>query len=119
MKTRFFDLAKNISLKSSHHQHKMGCVIVRKNKVVSLGFNEIKTHTRSIHKYNMLHAEISAIIGCSFEDLRGSEAYIFRQRKDGGLAMARPCEACRLALARAGIAKVYYTSESGYQEEDV
>lgn len=117
MKKRFFELAKRLSFKSNHPQHKLGCVITRKNKVISFGFNEIKTHTKSNHKYKMLHAEISALIGLPFEELQGCTAYVYRQKKDGSTAIARPCEACRLALSLAGISTVCYTDEEGFKEE--
>ena len=116
MKLKYFDLARKLSVKSTHHQHKLGCVIVKKNKIVGVGFNEVKTHTQSPHPYKMLHAEISALLWNSYKDLEGSEAYVYRERKDGKLALAKPCSACESALRVAKIKKVYYSSETGYQE---
>lgn len=67
----------------------------------------------------MLHAEISAIIGSSYQDLNGCDAYVYRERRDGKLGMSKPCAGCELALKLAGIRKVYYTSEEGFKEKNL
>ena len=117
MKHKFFELARRLSKYSNHHQHKHGCVIVDKNRVVSVGFNKDKTHTKSIHKWNFLHAEISALIGLEFEKTKGCTAYIYRENKSGQPAMSRPCEACEMALKLAGIKKICYSIDNGFKEE--
>lgn len=116
MKNKFFDLAKKLSKKSQHHSYKMGCVIVNKNKVVSLGINKIKTHTKSPHRFKMLHAEIDAVLGIDQEELKGCTAYVYRGTKDGKPAMSKPCPACQTILKEAGIKQVYYTvdNETGF-----
>lgn len=106
---RYFQQAKDWASLSNHHTYKLGCVLVKKNRIVGSGYNQIKTHTKSIHKFNMLHAEISALIGIDAEKLKNSYAFVYRERKDGKPAMAKPCEACELALRQAGVKRVYYT----------
>ncbi len=117
MKLKFFELAKRISYKSDHVQHKMACVLVNKNKVLNVGHNQNKTHPFAKTRYNTLHAEISALIGMGYEDLKGCDAYIYRQTKIGELGMARPCPACYLALKSVGIKNIYYSSPEGYVQE--
>ena len=112
MKIRFFELARRLSKHSDHYQHKLGCVIVRKNKILSVGFNKLSTHPKSPHAYHSLHAEISALIGLSYEDLRYCVAYVYRETKDGKTALARPCPSCERALKLAGIRGVYYTTNT-------
>lgn len=109
MKVKYFHLAKKISLLSNHHQHKMGCVLVKKNRVISLAPNKIQTHPKSKHSYNMLHAEIGAILKADRTDLEGSTAYIYRERKDGTQGMAKPCISCYKMLKEAGVHKVAYS----------
>lgn len=113
MKNKYFELAKKLSYKSSHPKHKLGCVIVNKNKIVSLGFNKIKTHPKSTARYNMLHAEIDALLGNSLNELKGSVAYVFRADKHGLEAMAKPCIECEKALREVGVCQVYYTTRLG------
>lgn len=117
MKQKFFELARKLSYKSSHRQHRLGCVIVKKNQIIGLGFNQIKTHPKSIHKYNMLHAEISALIGIGRADLKGCVAYVYRENRYNKPSNARPCEACMQALTLSGIKKVYYSYDGTYKEE--
>lgn len=116
MKSKFFELAKKLSAKSDHPKHQLGVVIVKKDRVLSLGINKYKTHPRSTHPYRFLHAEMDAIISAK-EDLKNSNAYIYRQTKDGKLGLARPCIHCLKALKEAGIKKIYFTTYTGYFSE--
>ena len=115
MKRKFFELAKKLSAKSNHPKHQLGCVIVDKNRIVSVGFNKIKTHTKSTHAFQMLHAELDAIIGVDKEELRGCTAYLYRNTKNGNLAISKPCLACEMALKEAGVKTVHYTVDGGYE----
>jgi deoxycytidylate deaminase len=119
MKQRFFDLAKKIRVHSDHYQHQLGCVIVKKNRIVSVGFNKLKTHPKSTHKYNSLHAEVDALIKAIPEDCKGAEAYVYREKRTGQLGNARPCASCYSALQAAGIKVIYYSSEEGYKNEKI
>lgn len=116
MKQRFFELCRKLSYSSNHWQHKIGAVVVRKNRVISTGFNQVKTHPKSPHPYFMLHAELAAIIGCSYEELKGATIYVFRQHRNGECAMAKPCPTCEAALRQAGIKKVYYSADNEFKE---
>lgn len=119
MKLKFFELAKRLSKYSDHTQHRHGCIIVHKNRVVSTGYNEKKTHTQSLHKFNYLHAEISALIGLDFEKTKGCTAYIYREDRNGNPAMSRPCVACLETIKRAGIKTIYYSVTNNYAQERI
>lgn len=117
MKQKFFDLAAKLAQQSTHHSHKFGCVIVDKDKIVSVGTNKIKTHPKSGHRFNMLHSELSALFTAKFKDLKGCTAYVYRETNCGATRLAKPCSICEAALREAGIRKVYYTTDSGYEME--
>lgn len=119
MQNKYFELAKKISRKSQHPQHKMGCVIVNRHAVISCAFNSMKSHPVSKTHGNTLHAEISALIGLSYEDTSGGTVYVYRERQDGSLGMARPCPVCMEALKLANIKKVCYSSNEGFVEERI
>lgn len=120
MKLKFFKLAKKLSLKSTHPQFKLGCVLVKRNAIVSLGFNQIKTHPKSVfHPFNQLHAELDAILTADKRELQGSTLYIYRQHANGTLAISRPCKYCRAALVSVGVKKVYFTDDGGYSYENL
>jgi tRNA(Arg) A34 adenosine deaminase TadA len=109
-KTRFFELAKKLSKKSDHHSHKIGVVVTKGNKVISLGFNKLSTHTKSPHPYKSLHAEISALLGV--EDVSNCVAYVYRETKDGKPACSKPCPSCESALRIANLKGVFYTNSN-------
>ena len=115
---KFLDLAKQVSQKSDHHTHKLGCVIARGNKVLGSGFNALKTHPRSPHPFRSIHAEFMATLNAGY-DIKGATAYIFRQQKDGTWATARPCEFCWRFLMDCGIKKVIYSFEGTFKQEDI
>lgn len=115
MKLKHFDLARKLSKKSNHPKFKLGCVIVRGNKIVSIGFNQLKTHPKSVTPYRQLHAELSAILDIEKSILKGCQAYVYREHADGTLAPSRPCQYCRAALSSVGIERVFFTDDSGYK----
>lgn len=45
--------------------------------------------------------------------------FVERRREDGGLAMARPCSACRDMLLRVGVRRVCYSTPDGHVTEHV
>lgn len=118
MKSKFFEIAKTASKLSDHSAHKLGAVIVKKNKIISIGFNKKKTHTKSNHPWKGLHAEVCAIIKTK-KDLIGCTIYVYRETKLGRLATAKPCPSCFLAIKKTGIKEICYTTESGYIKEEV
>lgn len=117
MKLRYFELAKRLTTFSDHHQHSIGSVIVKKNKVISVGYNSIKTHTRSPHAFKSTHSEFKACWGVAPEELKGASIYIYRQLKDGSLGLARPCPSCYSFLKSVGIKTIYYTDYDNYKME--
>lgn len=111
---RMFHLARKMA-KKSKSSHKLGCVIANRNKVISVGHNDMsKTHPKSNSPFRTLHAEVDALIGLSYLETAGCTAYVFREFKDGRYAMAKPCKACELALIKAGIKRVCYTTDNGW-----
>lgn len=120
-----FDIAKVAASHSEHNSVAMGAAIFKKNDLVSIGFNSYKTHSRynKIHSYEnnqtfVLHAEMSAILKAR-RDLRGCDIFVYREYKNGSLAMAKPCIACHAALLEVGIRYIYYTSPEGFIREKI
>lgn len=131
---KYFAFAKGISKFSDFYIDKtskhIGCIIVYKNKVISVGWNTSKEHPlqKEYNKQrnfnvdsckNSLHAEIYALIRCNDIDIDWSKAsiFIYRELANGQKAMARPCEACTKAIKDRGIKTVFYTTENGYAKE--
>ena len=97
---------------------KHSAAVVYKGKIVSVGFNQLKTHPM-MEKFNRnekaiyLHAEIDAIIrainlfGPDF--LSKCDLYVLRLTREGTVANSKPCSGCQKAIDAFGFRKVYHT----------
>lgn len=117
----YFRLAKEASKYSDHHSHKLGSVILLKNKPIAVGTNErYKTHP-IMKKYSSLktiHAELSAILSVkNKQSLEGATMVVYRQKKNGTTALSRPCNICEQILKSFKFGKIIYTTENGYNVE--
>lgn len=119
MKTRFFKLAEKLAQKSDHPDHKHGAVVVYKNSVIGIGFNQNKTHTKSTHEFRTIHAEFSAILNSQQESFENCELYVVRKRKNGELANSKPCNSCARMLRSLGIKRVYFSTDKKEEYESL
>lgn len=119
MKERFFDLAKKMSKKSNHPEYKIGGCIVNNSKIISLGFNKYKTHSRSNHPYKHIHCEMDCILGVDTNSLEGSTLYLYRENKQGTIASSKPCKWCNELIKKAGIKFICYTDYGDFKKERV
>lgn len=111
----FLNMAKDISSKSDHHSHKIGCVIAKGNRILGTGWNVLKTHTKSPHRYKSIHAEFMASLNSG--KISGATAYVFRQQKDGTWANSKPCTSCWKYLIDLGLKEVVYSYEGSFKRE--
>ncbi len=126
---KFFEVAKAMAATSKHHKFRVGANIVVGGQVISVGVNMEKTHPmqkryneyRKIDKpmHHRIHAEIDAILKVIYQlpNLKNAKVFVYRETKDGKMAMARPCPACMAALIDHGIHDIYYSTEYGYAYE--
>jgi deoxycytidylate deaminase len=126
----YFNAAKAISELSDYKQ-KVGCVVVMGHRIISSGCNsQSKCHAvqARLNKENFgyecpgfVHAEIDALRPLLKRrmDLSKASVYVYRQRKDGSLGLARPCGSCMSAIRALNIRNVYYTNEGGYSREEI
>ena len=82
MKQKFFKLAEKLAQKSDHPDHKHGAVLIRKNNVIGIGFNQNKTHSKFTHSFRIIHAELSCILNSHQETFDNCELYVVRKRKN-------------------------------------
>lgn len=119
MKMRYFELAKRLIKFSDHGQHWIGSVIVQKNRVISMGYNSLKTSPKSKHPYKSIHSEMRAIWAANPDELKGASIYVFRQHRDGSLARSFPCQHCYNLIKESGIKRIYYTDYDSYAMEEI
>lgn len=132
-----FKAAREVSFKSDYSgggRPRIGCVIAYKGSILAKGFNTDKTHSVQAH-YNELrykdsgnrylpakgHSECLACAKIKYLDIDFSRVhvYVYRETRDGHIAMARPCPACMKAIRDLGIKYVHYTSNEGYCKEEL
>ncbi|HVT63117.1 MAG TPA: hypothetical protein VHD33_06505, partial [Legionellaceae bacterium] len=78
---KFLNLAREISRESPAIQQKMGSVVVKSGKVISVGIN-----------HGMTHAETSALK--RHMDYRGCDIYVMRWNG----RVSKPCPECELKI---------------------
>ena len=92
--------------KLSACRYRLGAVIYRGRKPISVGVNVIKTHTDHQH-YGQhvisIHAEHAAILKAA-TSVDGCTLYVAR---DGGTT-SMPCVSCRAYMIEAGVSVVVY-----------
>ena len=100
---------------SSAKRLKVGCVIVKDNRIISIGYNGMPSGWDNVcehldyldgkltTKREVLHAETNAIakLAQSTESGKGSELYV----------TVSPCIECAKLIHQVGISKVYYRHE--------
>lgn len=90
--------------------HQLCALVVSKNRVLSVGYNQPKTHPISKDTtMQQLHAEMHAMIRCADKDLQNADVVVARTRPSGKPGLAKPCGICQGILTRFGVRRVFYT----------
>ena len=97
----------------------VAAVVTQGSKIISTGRNTWRVDpfiNRNYASYCTAHAEVEALRAArrTKASLVDAVIYVFRWHKDGTLAVARPCEACRKALAAHGIVWACYSTHADY-----
>lgn len=102
----FMDLAHRAATRSEDPKTKVGAVLVKDNRIVSMGYNGAPRGidlapevwaSKDKHRY-VLHAELNCILFADREDREGADLYVTHS----------PCMECVKIIQAAGIANVYY-----------
>ena len=102
----FMKTAQLASVRSPCERLQVGCVLVKNNRLISMGYNgflggcEHKSIVRDNHEQATIHAEINAVTDAAKRgvSIDGAEAYVTHY----------PCLNCYKALASSGVKKIYY-----------
>ena len=105
----FIDIASLSSIRSPCSRLKVGCVLVKENRIISMGYNGFLSgcpHKSIIvdnHEQATIHAEINAITDAAKRGVSvdGSTAYITHH----------PCLNCYKALAASGVQQIIYAED--------
>ena len=95
----------------------LGAVIVKSNRVLSVGWNRDQNDPANLDMVDIkrgkasTHAEIDAIAHCG--DTHGATIYVGRILRSGGVGPARPCSHCLTNIETSGIKSVWWTDYNG------
>lgn len=99
---------------STFWKHKLGAVVVKGNRILSTGSNELR-YTKELREPT-LHAEAAAILKMlkshRQHDLAGADLYVSRICPSGRVGLAKPCSNCMALIRSVGIKEVHYTTNS-------
>lgn len=128
----FIEIAKVVSSRSTCLRRRYGAVIVKKNVIVSTGYNGSPRGAVNCDETGMcvreelrvppgqryelceaVHAEQNAIINGSPERMEGAVIYIAGFESDRSLAASSPCLLCKRMIINAGIKKVVFLKKDG------
>jgi deoxycytidylate deaminase len=119
----FIHLAEKVASLSTHY-NKIGAVITRKRRVISVGTNKNKLHAKQINPHtdiigSNIHAELDAIIKAPYFLLEGSNIYVVRLFKNNSMGLARPCKSCINILKQYRIKYMIYSTNESWEKEKV
>lgn len=136
MNERFFKFAREAMLKSDYNgsgsSPRIGAVAVYKGSIIAEAWNTDKTsplqNRYNIYRYNnpllpaKSHCETQLIQRIRWKfgnNLKWDKVdiYLYRELKNGSLAMSRPCKSCLHLLIDSGITHIFYTTDNGFAEE--
>jgi len=104
-----------ISSRSPDKRLKVGCVLVRNNHVISMGYNgflpkvEHQSFMENGHEQATVHAEQNSIADCAKRGVETENAIAYITHY--------PCINCFKILASSGISKIYYRDD--YRNHDL
>lgn len=112
MASKVYEVAKEMALNNGHQFH-LAALLWRRGKLIRIGINSDRSNPSFTRFYedgtsSCTHAEMDAL-----EVARpGDYLEVIRWKKNGKIAMAKPCEYCQLRIRRLDI-NVRYTDEHG------
>ena len=128
----YFNLAHNACFYSDSPRTRLGAILVYKNKILSIGWNQNKTSPlqKSLNRergydveasnaYNTLHAEVNCLLKVKDLDIDWGKTsiFVYRIKKNGDSGLARPCKGCQALIKSLGIKNVYYSTDDGWGYE--
>lgn len=102
----YIDIANSISKHSKAERKKVGAVLVKENRIISVGYNGTPSgfdnvcEENNVTKPEVIHAESNCIVKCarSNENSDGSVLYV----------TLSPCLECAKLIIQSGIKEIYY-----------
>lgn len=95
--------------------------IFKKNSLVSVGWNTLKTHPKTIECYpyhqKATHGEALAIIRGRLENYSGHDLYVIRVDNRGQINYSKPCKFCETFIEFMKFDNVFYSDDNGQMKQ--
>lgn len=114
--SKWMNLASKVA-RHSEVNYQLGAVIVRGGNVLETGFNKKRNNAANCDKIEdaHTHAEMDALKNCS--NPKGATLYVCRVlASEDHLSTSKPCHRCAYEMQEAGIKKVVYINDDGFEE---
>jgi tRNA(Arg) A34 adenosine deaminase TadA len=116
-KRRLFEITRAVALASpgvggrNGNNFRLGAVLVSGRRVVASDCNSLQFSRVALWKYKFpfRHAESAAISRIGLDACSNLDLYVARVKRNGELALAKPCDECMRLIEIAGIRNVYYS----------
>lgn len=95
----------------SRCRYKVGAVLVSGGRVLAASPNLYRNSPLIDFRHATFHAEEAVLRRAA--KASGAVAYVARVDSRGSAKLARPCERCQVALASAGVRRVFFTDSKG------
>ena len=112
-KKTYIKIAKSLSEESKAQRKKVGCIIVKDDNIIAIGYNgtpsgfdnecEEYENGKLVTKKEVLHAESNAIAKCAKSVYSSKDADLY--------VTLSPCLECAKLIIQCGIKNVYYIEE--------
>lgn len=101
------------------HRCKHQAFIIKKNKIIAIGINSMKTHPANLKfAYRFpdgqgTHAEMKACLKGNKKSYKHHEMVVIRINNNGNVDMSKPCEGCQNVIKSYKIDTVWYSNKNG------
>ena len=116
---RFEDIAYSLTdqVHAKEIRTKHFAFLFRRNRIISIGWNELKTTPFNlIHGYyplSRIHAEAKCLKNARQKNLKHCSIAVLRIDRNNRLNMSAPCQFCAKVLKLFDIEDIYYTDWNG------
>lgn len=103
---------------AGRNDFRLGAALVYKKNILTVRNNSGKTHPALVKftEFPFLHSESNAILSIGMDNCSDCILYVIRILKNNDIVLSKPCCSCMKLIECVGIKKVYYSTNTGYEE---
>jgi pyrimidine deaminase RibD-like protein len=110
---KWLNYAVDVSSTATHYQWRVGAVLVKGGRVLSMGVNRYRNLPSQVDLEGVsYHAEEVALKRAG--DVEGATIFVARVTRSGHLGLAKPCERCQELLHAHGVHSAVWTEPTGF-----